>query len=88
MFKPSLIFSTDRSKAVLLLCIFLLFMFPVCLFCSLVINCLEMADFLSLLCVAFSCVFDSLPYSVQGQVLYLIVSIPGLLKCGAFKQAG
>ena len=69
-------------------------MFHVCLSyvvlsipCSLVITCLEMIDFLALLCVVLSCIFDSLPYGVLGQVLCLIVSIPGLLKCGAFQTA-
>ena len=54
---------------------FLLFMFPVYLYhdvlsvsCSLVITSCERADLLALLCVMFSCVFVTFPYSVSGQV--------------------
>ena len=56
-------------------------MFVVCLCyailsvpCSLVINCLERADLLAILCVMFSCVV-TFPYGVPGQVWYLIVTI-------------
>ena len=59
MFKPSSVY-TDRSKAVLLLWIFLLFMFHVylyytvlCVPCSLVITCWERADLSAILCVMF-----------------------------------
>ena len=44
--------------------------------CGLVITCWEGADLLVLLCVMFSCVFVTFPYSFLGQVWYLIVSIP------------
>ena len=43
--------------------------------CSLVITCLERADFLALLYVKLSCVFVTSPYGVLGQVWYLILSI-------------
>ena len=46
--------------------------------CSLVITCWERPDLLALLCVVFYGVFVTLPHSVQGQVCYLIVSIPDL----------
>ena len=79
-------FLTERSKAVLLLWIFLLFVCCVCLChavlsvsCSLVVICWEMADLLALLYVMFNCVFATFPYGVLGQVggqvRYLIVSI-------------
>ena len=38
----------------------------------------KMADHLALLCVMLSCVFVSSPYSVPGQVWFLIVSISDL----------
>ena len=81
MFKPSSNYFTDRLKAVLLLWI----LFVICVSlsytilsvtCSLVITCWERADLLALLCVMFSCVFVTSPYSVLGQVWYLILSIP------------
>ena len=67
----------------LLLWIFLLFMFCVChailsVHCSLVVNCLERACLLALLCVMFSFVFVTFPCGVLGQVWFLIVSIPYL----------
>ena len=39
---------------------------------------LENVDLLELLCVMFSCAFVTFPYDFQGQVWYLIVSIPDL----------
>ena len=41
---------------------------------SLVVTCWEMADLLNLLHVMFSYVFVTFPYSVLGQMWYLIVS--------------
>ena len=86
MCKPSCDCLADRSKAVLLLWIPLLFMFHGCICytilfvpCSLVITCCELAALLALLCVVFSCVFFiTFPYGVPGQVWCLIVSIPHL----------
>ena len=56
---------------------FLLFIFHVCFYyavlsvpCSLVITCWDIS------CVMFCCVLITFPYSVSGQVWYLIVSIP------------
>ena len=76
-------FLTDRSKAVLLLYTFLLFVFRVCLChsvlsipCSLKITRWERADLLALLCMMFSCVFPTFPYGVLSWVWYLMVSIP------------
>ena len=46
--------------------------------CSIVITCLERTDLLDLLSVVFSCVFETVPYVVMGQVWYLIVSISDL----------
>ena len=84
MFKPLSIF-TDQPKVVLLLYIlfcYLCFMFAcnTVLFvpCSLVVTCWERADLLVLLYVLFSCVFVTFPYSILGQVWYLIVSIPDI----------
>ena len=80
MYKPSSKFITDRSKAVLLLWILLLFVFSVCLHtvlsvtCSLAVTCLGRV----LLYVMRSCVLVTFPYSVLGQVWYVIVSIPDL----------
>ena len=39
------------------------------------ITCWERADLLTLLCVAFSCVFFTFPYSALGRVWYWIVLI-------------
>ena len=80
--KPSSIF-TDRSKAMLLLWSFLIFTFcachaVLCVHCSLVVTCGEMANLFALLCVMLSWVFDTFPCGVLGQVWYLIVSILGL----------
>ena len=52
--------------------------FFVKLFCSLVVTCWEKADLLALLYAMLSCVFVTFPYSVPGQVWYLIVPIPDL----------
>ena len=87
-----LFLTTTESRAKFLLTIprqcffcgsFLLFMFCVChailsFHCSLVVNCLEMAYLLALLCVMFSFVFVTFPCGVLGQVWFLIVSIPYL----------
>ena len=61
------------------------FLFCVCLChfvlsvsCSLVVTCWEMADFLALLYVRFSCVFVTFQYGILGQMWYLVVSIPDL----------
>ena len=62
----------------------LLFVFYVCLSCCLVcslrfmVTCWERAEFIALLYVVFSCVFVTVPYSVQGHVLYFIASGPDL----------
>ena len=79
---PSSNILTDRSKAVLLLWIFL---FYVCLCyivlsvsCSLVVTFWERVDFLALLYVIFSCVYVTFPYGILGQVCYFIVSVPEL----------
>ena len=73
-------FLTYHSTAVLLLRIFLFICVCLCYIvvsvpCSLVVTCLEKADFLTFLCVMFSCVFVTFPFGVLGQVWYLIVSI-------------
>ena len=74
----------DRSKRCLFCGPFLVFAFCVYLHtvlsgpCSLVVNCWEKADLLALLCVLFVCVFVTIPNGVQGQVTYLIVSIPDI----------
>ena len=64
---PPVIF-TDRSKEVLLLWIFCLVGFDICLCysgfsvpCSLVVTCREMADLFALLCVVFACVLSLSP---------------------------
>ena len=100
MFKPSSNFLSDHSKAVLLLWIFLLFVFRVCLCytflsvsCGPVVTCLEIYDLLALLCVMFTCVFITFPNGVLGQVWCFIVSIPdiGLLpyfKCSFYQMYG
>ena len=44
--------------------------------CSTDVTYWERADLLALLCVMFSCVFDTFPYDVSGQVWYLIALIP------------
>ena len=46
--------------------------------CSLVVIRWEMNDLLALLYVTFSCVFDTFPYGVLGQVWYLIEYFPDL----------
>ena len=53
--------------------------------CNLVVTCCENAVFLVLLYVMFSYVFVTFPYSVLGQVWYLIVSIPDLCLLSYFK---
>ena len=61
-------------------------LFSVCLslpsvmsvYCSLVVTCWGRADFLALLCSAFSCAFVSFTNGVLGQVWYFIVSIPDI----------
>ena len=54
--------------------------------CSLVITCWERADLLAFLYLMFSCVFVTFPYSVLGQVWYLIVLIPDLCLLPYFKS--
>ena len=58
-------------------------MFRVChdslyVHCSLAVTCWERADLLAHLYVMFNFVFVTFPCGVQGQVWYLIVSIPYL----------
>ena len=85
VFKPSIksIF-TDRSKAVLLLWIILLFMFRayhvlLSVHCSLVVTSWKSADLLALLTYVMSyCVFVTFSCDVLGQVWCLIVLIPDL----------
>ena len=81
MFKPSSDCFSDRSKAVLLLWLFVSLLFHVCLYytdLSIVITCWDRTDLLALLCVIFPWVFVTSPYGVSGPVWYLIVSIPDL----------
>ena len=86
MFKPFSNSFTNRYKATLLLWfLFLLFMFHVCVYytvltvpCRNGITCWERADLLAHLCVMFSCVFVTFPHGVSGQVWNLIVSVPDL----------
>ena len=61
------------------------FLFYVCLWhsvlsvsCSLEVTCWEMADFLALLCVVFSCVFVTFPIRYPGSGMILDLSIPYL----------
>ena len=56
-----------------------------CVYSSLVVTCWEIADFLVLFCVAFSCTFLTFPYGVLGKVWYLIVSIPDLCSLSYLK---
>ena len=46
--------------------------------CNVGVSCLEKADPLALLYVMFNCVCVTVPYSVLGQVWYLIVSVPDI----------
>ena len=75
---------TDRSKAVFLLWVILLFMFRVyrvflSVHCSLVATSWESADLLALLTyVMFYCVFVTFTCDVLGQVWCLVVLIPDL----------
>ena len=79
--RPSNVLS-DRYNVVLLLWIFLVIFFLVCLSyclsnpCSLVVPCWDRADLLALLFVMFSCVLSLSNMVSWGQVWYLIVSIP------------
>ena len=64
---------------------FLIFMYHVCLFysvmfvpCSLVIACWEWANLFVLLCVIFLCVLPTFPYGVSRYMWYLFVSITDL----------
>ena len=60
-----------------------------CLVCSLQTcdHLLGKADLLALLCVMFSCVFDTFPCVILDQVRYLIVSIPDLCLLPYFFKA-
>ena len=85
MFKPSSDCFSDRSKAVLLLWIFVSLLFHVCLYYTdlsvprtIVITCWDRTDRLALLCVIFPWVFVTSLYGVSDPVWYLIVSIPDL----------
>ena len=78
------VFFADRSKAVLLLWIFLVilcFMFVFvmlsCLFLVALLSPAEKRQTSWLSCV-FYCIFVTFPYGVLGQVWYLIVSVPDL----------
>ena len=51
--------------------------------CRLVVTCWERADLLALVCDVY-CVFVTFPYGIQGQVWYLIVSIPDLCRLSYF----
>ena len=82
VFKHSSNLLTDRSKAVLLLWIFLLLVFVFifvilpCLFpCSLVVTCWERADLFALWYMMFFLCVVTFTYGVLGQVSCLIVSI-------------
>ena len=85
MFMPSRNVLTNHPKAPP----FLLIRFDICGLClSVILSCLFLAalwspakgraDFLALLYVMFSCVFDTFQNGVLAQVWYLIVSIPDL----------
>ena len=83
-FKSPPVFFTDRSKAVLLLWIFyvficLVFAMSLCasVYMCLVVTCWENADLLALVCgvLLWVCHF---PIGILGQVWYLVVSIPDL----------
>ena len=86
MFKPFSDFSTDRSKAVLLLWIFFAIYVShlcelICFFsvpCSIGITFWERADRLALLCVMFPCGLVTFQYGVSAHVWYFIVSIADL----------
>ena len=74
-----------HSKAVPFRGSFLLFMFDVCLYytvlpvlCSLLTTYWEIADLLALLCVMFPCVLSLSHMVTKCKVWYLIVSIPAL----------
>ena len=86
MFKPSSDFLADRSKAVLLLWIFFLFVFRVILFFSLQPCGHQLGKgwpLGSLECYVFLC-FVTFPYGVLGQLCYLIVWIPDLCRLPYF----
>ena len=56
----------------------LVFVMPLCMsvYLCLVVTCWERAYLLTLLCVAFPCVFVTFPYNALGQVWYLIITNP------------
>ena len=60
------------------LCFIFVFVMLSCLLFTALWSAAKMADHLALLCGMLSCVFVSSPYSVPGQVWYLIVSIPDI----------
>ena len=76
IFKPSSDFFTDHFKAMLVLCILLLFMFHVCLCYTVLsvsnilvtITCWERPDLLTLLRVVFPGVVITFPYGMVSQV--------------------
>ena len=79
MFKPSSIFFTDHSKAVLLFVDRDIYASHLSLLCCLVYflqHCTK--ELTSWPCVMFSCVFVTFQYGVSGQVWYLIVLISEL----------
>ena len=62
-------------------------MFYVCLFYNVLsVSCWERTDLLALLCVMYICVFVTFLYGVLGQMMYLVISIPGLCLLLYFDQ--
>ena len=82
-FKKSCKIFTDRSKAVLLLCIFCVLHAFASLQCCLVVTCWERADLLALVGDVY-CISVTFPCDILGQVWYLIVSFPDLCRLSYF----
>ena len=85
--------SLFRPTGVLLLALFLLFTFCVCLSYtvlsvpfSLVVSYWEMADLLAILCVMFPYHSGTFPHGFSGKMWYLIASIPDLALFFSFKS--
>ena len=83
MFKLSSNVLTDRSRQCLLCGSFLLSVFRVCFYHTVLCSVQPCGHLLgkdlplgSLVCVVFLCVFVTFSYGILGQVWYLIVSIP------------
>ena len=86
---PTVIYITDRSKAVLLLWIMCVFVYCVAhdftsVHCCLLVTCWERADLLALVGDVY-CTFVTFPCGILGQVWYLIVSFPDLCRLSYFK---